>query len=174
METQSAKPSKFILNYGLLLGIISVVLGVIMYVTNEYLDPHWAYSVLGYAIFIIVVVLGIKAYKSANGTYLSIGEAIKVGVGIALIGGIISIIWTLLLMNVIEPTSMEQLQEIQAEAMRERGMTEAQISAGLEMASNFTSPWITGAISIVASLFFGLIVGLLAGLIMKNKNPYDA
>ncbi|HET8855590.1 MAG TPA: DUF4199 domain-containing protein [Salinimicrobium sp.] len=174
METQSAKASKFILNYGLLLGVLSVVLGVILYVTNSYLDPHWAYAVLGYAIFIAIVVMGIKAYKKANGTYLSIGEAIKVGVGIALIGGIIGTIWTLLLTNVIEPTYMDQMAEIQQEVMRERGMTEEQIAAGMEMAATFTSPWITSAIALVANLFFGLLVGLFAGLVMKNKNPYEA
>ncbi len=87
MEIQEANSKKFIINYGLLLGIISVILGVIIYVTNAYLNPSWIYSVIGIAIPIVIITLGIKAYKTANGGYLGLGEAIKVGLGIAVIGG---------------------------------------------------------------------------------------
>lgn len=174
METQPAKASKSILNYGVLLGIISVVMGVIMYVTNSYLDPSWVYTVVGLAISITIISIGIKAFKSENGGFLSIGEALKIGVGIALIGGIITSIWTFSLMTVIEPNYTEQMLDVQREKMVERGMPEAQIEAAMEMSANFMSPWISIAIYLAVTLFFGLIIALIAGLIMKQKNPYEA
>lgn len=175
MEAQTAQPKKFILNYGLIFGIISVVLGVIMYVTNAHLNPHWIYNLIGFFIFVIMVSLGIKAFKAENGGFLSLGEALKVGVGIALIGGIITAIWSLILMEVIEPDYMEQVAEIQQEQMMERfpDMSDEQRIQASEIGGQFKSPWITIPISLVVNLFLGLVIALFAGLIMKQKRPYD-
>lgn len=176
METQQAKASKFILNYGTVLGIIMVVLGVIMYVANAHLNPHWSYSVITFLIFITIVSFGIKAFKKENGGFLTIGEAIKVGVGIALIGGIISAIWSLVLTTFIEPDFYAQMAEVQREQMIEQfpEMTDQQLEKAAEMNAQFTKPWFTFAVSVVTNLFFGLLVGLIAGLIMKQKRPYEA
>ncbi|SDL67958.1 Protein of unknown function [Salinimicrobium catena] len=175
METQQAKASKFVLNYGLILGIIMVVLGVIMYVANYHLDPHWSFSVISFAIFIAVVFYGVKAFKNENGGFLTIGEAIKVGVGIALIAGIISAIWAFILSTYVEPDYMAQMAEMQREKMVERfpEMTDQQLDKAAEMNSTFMKPWFTSAVTIVSNLLFGLLTGLVAGLIMKQKRPYD-
>lgn len=175
METQSAQTKKFILNYGLIFGLISVILGVVMYVTNSYLAPHWIYSVIGFIIFAVLVSLGIKAFKAENGGFLSLGEALKVGIGIALIGGIITAIWSLVLMEVLEPDYMEQMAQIQREQMIENfpDMTEQQMDQASEMSASFQSPWVTIPISLVINLFLGLIISLIAGLIMRQKRPYE-
>lgn len=175
METQKAKAGKFVLNYGLLLGIILIVIGVIMYVTNNHLQPHWSYMVLTFAAFIAVVIYGIKAFKAENGGFLSLGEAIKVAVGIGLIAAIIGGLWTILLATVIEPDYMVQMEDIQREQMVEQfpNMTDAQIDNAMEMGAAFRSPWIAFASGLVMYMFFGLIFGLIAGLIMREKRPYD-
>lgn len=175
METQQAKASKFVLNYGLILGIIMVVLGVIMYVADYHLDPHWSFSVISFAVFIAVVFYGIKAFKNENSGFLTIGEAIKVGVGIALIAGIISAIWAFILSNYIEPDYFVQMAEMQREKMVERfpDMTDEQLDKASEMNATFMKPWFTMSVTIVSNLLFGLLTGLVAGLIMKQKRPYD-
>ena len=175
MEIQQAKASKFVLNYGLILGIIMVVLGVIMYVANYHLNPHWSFSIISFAVFIAVVFFGIKAYKTENGGFLSIGEAIKVAVGIALIAGIISAIWAFLLSTYIEPTYFAQMAEVQREQMIARfpEMTDQQLDNAAEMNSTFMKPWFTFSVTIVSNLLFGLLAGLVAGLIMKQKRPYE-
>lgn len=175
METEQAKASKFVLNYGVILGILSVLLGVVMYITNDYLSPSWIYSLLGFLIFIAVIVYGLKAYKSENGGFLSLAEALKVGIGIALIAGIITAIWSFILMNFIEPDYMAQMTDMQREQALARypEMTEQQLDQAMEMSSMFLSPWISIAFQIAGSLFMGFIISLVAGLIMKQKRPYD-
>ncbi|WP_050915840.1 hypothetical protein [Gillisia marina] len=71
MENQQATAKKFVLNYGLLLGIVSVIFGVIMYVTNVYLDPSIIYTVIGFLILIAIITMAIKAFKTENGGFLS-------------------------------------------------------------------------------------------------------
>ena len=175
MENQIAQPKKVILNYGLILGVITVFLSAIAYVTNTYLEPHWSIMVIGMLIFIAGIVYGIKAFKKENGGFLSLGQALKVGVGIALIAGIIGALWMLLLTNVLEPDYAEQVAEVQREQMVERfpDMTEAQMDQAMEMNAKFSSPWITMAFTIVGNLFIGFIVALIAGAIMKQKRPYE-
>lgn len=176
MEIQKTDSKGIIINYGVLLGILSVVLGVIMYVTNAYLNPSFYFSIVSFLIMVVVIVLGIRTYKIANQSYLSLTEALKLGLGIALVGGIIGAIWQLLLMTVIEPDYMMQMADMQREVMLERfpNMTDAQIDDAMAMNEKFSSPWIMMAIAIIGSLFFGFLISLVTGLIMKNKNPYEA
>lgn len=176
MEIQKVEAKKFVLNYGVLLGILSVILGVIMYVTNAYIDPSIIYTILGFLILIGVISYAINAFKTENGGYLNLGEALKVGIGVAVIGGIITAIWSYLLMNYIEPQYMAQIMEVNQQKMMETNpnLTEAQMDSMMEMSSKFTSPFMIMAFSLIGNLFFGLLISLIAGLIMKNKNPNEA
>lgn len=176
MENPKPNSKKIIINYGLMLGLISVLLGVVMYVTNAYLNPSFIYSLVGFVILIVFIFLGINAYKKENAGYLSIKEALKIGVGISLIGGLIGMVWMLLLMFVVEPEFMNQLADVQREQIDEQypNMTDAQKQNALEMSAKFSSPWIMAAFSLVGNLFFGLLISLVVGLIKKNKNPYEA
>ncbi|WP_103070492.1 DUF4199 domain-containing protein [Aquimarina sediminis] len=170
MENEKASSKKIIINYGILLGIVSVLLGVIMYVTNAYTDPHWIYSVISFSILIGIISYGIKAYKTANNGYLALMDAIKVGIGIALIGGVIGVIWSLTLTTVIEPDYTQQVLEAQREKMLQNpDMTEELVEQSMAIAEKFSSPFISIAVSIIGSLFLGFIISLIAGLIMQKK-----
>lgn len=175
MEQQSTQTKKFILNYGLLFGLASVVLGVVMYVTNAHVQPHWGFAVLTYALFIFFVVWGIRAFKTENEGFLSLGQAIKIGIGIALIAALITSVWSLLLSEVLQPDYMDQMMEVQREAMLEQNpnMTEEQLAMAEEWGSKFQAPWIMIPVSIIGNVFIGLIISLIAGLVMRQKRPYE-
>ena len=175
MEAQKAKERKTVLNYGLLLGILMVILVVIMYVMDLHLDPHWSFILITLAIFIAVIVYGIKAFKNDNGGFLSFGEALKVSVGIGLIAAIISGIWSLVLTTVIEPDYADQMAEVQREKMIESypEMSEEQINQALEFSAGFSSPWITFASTLVMYMLLALVIGLIAGAVMKQNRPYE-
>ena len=171
MENVKASSKKIIINYGILLGIVSVLLGVVMYVTNAYKDPNWIYSVIGFVVLIGVISYGIKAFKTANNGYLILMDAIKIGLGIALIGGIIGAIWSFTLTNVIEPDYTQQMLEVQREKMIEQypDFSQEQIDQSMAIAEKFSAPFVSIALSIIASLFFGFIISLIAGLVMQKK-----
>lgn len=176
MENQKTEAKQFVLNYGILLGILTVVMGVIMYVTNAYLEPSIIYSIIIYLILIVVISLGIKAFKTENGGFLSIGEALKVGIGVAVVGGIISALWSFVLMNYLEPDYMAQMTELSRDRLVEvnPNMTESQIEAAMEFNQRFSSPYFIMAVTLIGNLFFGFIISLIAGIIMKKENPYNA
>jgi predicted branched-subunit amino acid permease len=174
METQTLPVRKFILSNGLLLGVSSIILSVIMYVMNMHLERNWIVGTLGFVLMIVFIVLGISQFKKSNGTFLSLSQALKIGVGIAVVAGVIGAIYQLIFMNVIEPDFMDKVMEKQYEQMVESNpnMTQEQLDMSMEMAKKFSSPAITAAFSLIASAFFGLIIALIAGLVMKKENSY--
>ena len=170
MENSSASSKKIILNIGLFLGLASIALSVILYLLNMHLEQNMLTGAIGLLIILIFVVYGINQYKKANGNLLSIGQALKVGTGIALVGGIISVIYTLIFIYVIEPDFMAQIGDIQQQAILKSNpdMTDEQLKQSMALAKKFSSPAIISAMSLIFSIFFGFIFSLIAGLIMKN------
>lgn len=173
METQKLSTKKFAINNGLLLGLISVALGVVLYVMNMHLERTWITNVLGIGITVAVIIYGLNQFKKANGGFMSLGQALKLGVGISLIAGIIGVAFNYVLMNYIEPDMINQIMEIQQDTMLERNpnMTQAQMDTASEMTAKFMTPSMMAAFGLLASLFIGLIISLIAGLIMKRNDP---
>jgi len=173
METQKASVKKIALSYGLLLALLSIVLSVFAYVTDNYIDRPWWLSVLSMLVMIAIIVYGLKAFKNENGGFLSIGEAIKVGLAISLISGIIVAIYNYIFVTVIEPEYVTQLLEFTEEKMIADNpeMTESQLNMAMDMTEKFMSPMMMTAFAIIGTLFFGFIISLISGLILKQKRP---
>lgn len=173
METQTASVKKIALNYGLLLGLISIVFSVILYVTGNHLDRPWWGSIVSFIIMAGAIYYGIKAFKDESGQFLSLGEALKVGLAISLIAGIIGAIFNYIFVTVIEPDFVTQMLELTREKMFEQNpnMTEEQAKMALDMSEKFMSPSMMSMFAIIGSLFFGFIISLIAGLIMKQNRP---
>ena len=103
MEIQKASVKKIALPYGAVLGLVTVLLSVVVYVMDLTYEQPWWQGVLAMIMIIVCTVMGIKAFKKDNSGFLSLGEAIKVGLAIALIASIIGVAFNLVFMNFIEP-----------------------------------------------------------------------
>ncbi len=173
MENQQKSAKQIMLNFGLYSGIAGIIISVINYAIGNIYEPHWWVLVVSIIVSIALIVLGIKNVKELNGGYLTLSEAIKTGLGIALIGGIISVLYTLIFTSFIEPDFYVRMAEVSHQNILDKypNFTDEQIEAANAMASKFTNPTMTAAFGLMGSLFFGLIVSLIAGAIMKKKNP---
>ncbi|WP_272149336.1 DUF4199 domain-containing protein [Tenacibaculum aiptasiae] len=173
MENQ-ANSKGTILNYGLYLGIAGVFIHLIFYATGNLISLGWLSGIIGFIAMVVLIILGIKKFKADNGGFLTFGQAVKVGVGIAVISGVISTIYTLIFTNVIDPTIQEQALEIQRQAWIDAGYNEDQMEASEAMMQKMQSPMITVPLSIVVSAFFGFVISAIGGAIMKKteENQY--
>jgi len=173
MENQTASVKKLALTYGVLWGLGSIILGVIGYVTDNYLERNWTTSLLGFAIMIAAIVFGLKAFKKESSGYMSFSEGLKAGMAIALIAALIGAIWTYLFVTVIEPDFQTLLLERTQDQMIEQNpnMTDEQIELGLSMTERFTQPWLLATFGIIGGLFFGFITSLIATAVMKVNRP---
>jgi len=173
METQTASVKKIALNYGLILALSIIVLSVIVYALGMSVEQPWWQSALSFIFTAAIIWMGLKAFKIANEGFLSLGEALKVGLAISLIAGIIGSIFTYLFITVIEPEYVQMvLQKTQENMVQQNpNMTQEQIDMGMGITEKMMGPWIMVAMGIIASLFFGFIISLIEGLILKNNRP---
>ncbi|AEM69143.1 hypothetical protein Murru_0086 [Allomuricauda ruestringensis DSM 13258] len=169
MEQQQPKTGKFALNYGLLLGVISVVFGVMLYTQKMHYETNTTVIVISIVIMAAIVFMAVNAFKKANGGYLTISEALKVAVGLALIGTIITLAYQFVLTNFIEPDFMDKAMEIaKPKAMEQNpSMTEEQWEQGMEMQKRFA--WIQYPVILIMNCVIGLVLGLITGLILKKS-----
>ncbi len=169
MEQQQPKTGKFALNYGLLLGVISVVFAVMLYTQKMHYETNTTVIVISIVIMAAIVFMAVNAFKKANGGYLTISEALKVAVGLALIGTIITLAYQFVLTNFIEPDFMDKALEIaKPKAMEQNpSMTEEQWEQGMEMQKRFA--WIQYPVILIMNCVIGLVLGLITGLILKKS-----
>lgn len=170
MENQQTPTKKIILNYGGILGIVSVLISVTLYALGMQYEQDWKTGSIGIIAMAVIIFLGIKKFREFNEGYLSIGEALKTGIGIALIGALISVAYSLIFLNFIEPDFMANTMEKAEVDMIEKfpQLTDEQIEQQISMMKKFSTPAITSAIAIVFSLFFGFVFSLISGFILKN------
>jgi len=173
METQKISVKKIALNYGVLWGLGSIVLSVVMYITGQHLDGGWIQTLIGIIIMIAAIVYGLKAFKKENEGFMSLGEAIKTGLAISVIAAIIGAIYFYVFANFIEPDFLNQLLENTREKMIEQNpdMPAEQLEMSLDITAKMMQPWIMMSFSIIGTLFFGFLTSLIGGAIMKQNRP---
>ncbi len=177
MSTITTNPKKafqkLALNYGLLLGLFSVLLSVIVYSMDSYMEkPAWSTILITFVGFGITF-YSIYQYRKELSGYINIGQAMKMGVAVALIGGVISAISNYIFMTYIEPDMIERMIELGRSQIEESGqnLTDDQIEMSLEMSRKFMQPWVMASMAIISSIFMGVIYSLVSGLILQKKKP---
>ena len=168
MENQVSSKN-FMVNNGVILGVISVLVSLVLYATGNHLPPHWSATLASLLFTIGCIVLATKQFKAANGGFLSWGQGVKIGVGVAIVGGLIAVVYQYLFANFIEPEYMAQMIEIQNQTYLDGGMTEEQIEAANAMTASFSSPGIMAGIGIITSAIFGFIISAITAAIMKKS-----
>jgi len=167
MENQ-ANSKSIILNFGVYLGIIGVIVHLALWATGSIFELQWINTVVSFVAMTIFFVLGIKKYKETSGGFISWGQGVKIGMGIAMISALIAVVYTLLFINVIEPDFQQQAMDFQAKAWEDAGWSSDQIEASQEMGERFQSPAIVSAMILAFSAFIGFVFSAIIAAIMKK------
>jgi len=167
MENQVSS-TKTILNYGLYYGVASVLLSVIFYAMEIHLNPGVIGIVAAVALILAFPILAINNFKKANMNLLSWGQAVKIGMGVVVLGVLIAIIYNHIFTGFIEPDFYLQQAEITKEALIDAGMTDDQITQQMEMSSKFQGTIIGDAVGLLFFAFVGFVISAIAGAIMKR------
>lgn len=118
-----------------------------------------------------VIFWGILNFRKANGGFLKLGQAVKLGAGIALVSGIISVIWMLLLTNVLDPDFISKSIDMQLATVAEEGtLTTEQLEQQREISNQYWAAFAYPSI-LIGSILIGLLIGLVGGLIFKKAAP---
>ena len=173
MPNQNSSLKSNIITYCIILESISVVFQLMLF----FLDMHYKNdSTAGIVALLItsgVLVYSFIVFKKNNEGYMTLSEALKIGLGVSLISAIIGIIYTQLLVNVLDPDTMQKSLELSIDNMRAQNpeIPQEALETARSIQEKMSSPLIFSAVQIIFSLFFGFIISLIGGLIVKKSRP---
>ncbi|HIB37132.1 DUF4199 domain-containing protein [Mesonia sp.] len=171
---KSASIKSIAYTYGLALAIYSILVLVVIYVLNidQESSINYIFTALNIVVTIIIYSIALKTYKKENSGFISLSQALKTGMAVAVIAGLISAVYAFIHYSYIYPEFLDMISEQQRAAMIENGqMSDEQIEQSLEMMSFTRSPFFMSTATLIMNVFFGFIISLIIGLIIKKKDP---
>ena len=162
-----------VLNYGLIMGGLSVAFTLMLF----FMDLHYQNSSIqqwtGLIIMAGSIVFGQLAYKQLNDGFISLGEGMKIGIGIVALGSSIGILYGLFQGYVLDPETMTKAMDYAInEAIKQNPeLTDEMIEAIEGSIEFFTSPSMIAVFGLGSALFFGSIISLITGLALKKNKP---
>ncbi len=171
MEENQPQTGNFAWKYGALAGGAIVVFSLMLYSMDLIYQQNIAMSLIPFVLAAIAIVLAIVQFKKGSLGFLTLSEALKIGTGIGVVAAIIASLYLLALTNVIEPDYWDKMFEAQRVTVMAENpqITPEQMDQGIEMQKKFA--WLGYPIGLILYALFGLIVGLITGLILKKQKP---
>jgi hypothetical protein len=173
METQKITPGKFGMNYGLYLGGLMVIISILMYATDMALEGTQWPVYLYYVAFPVIILFAISKYKKLNANALSLGEALKLGLIIAVISALVYVAYIFIFNYLIDTEFNNKMIEAAETKIAESELPVETKEAQLKMVKMFSSPSVGSLAWIALSMIFGLVYSLIGGLVMKREASND-
>ena len=177
METKNVNFLSIALRNGILLGLVSVAFTVLLYVTDFLYTDNTLLAVITWliniAISVVFIAIAVEQYKKANEGFLSIGEAIKVGVLVAVIAGVIGAIYQVIYTTIIDPDYYDKVVEVAMKKMSAMAnFNEEQLEEFQDkMYANKPSIVSSFSTSIIFSAIGGVIISAIVGAVKKKEQP---
>jgi len=173
MPNQNSSLKSNIITYGIILGSISVVFQLMLFLLDMHYKNDSTAGIVALLITSGVLVYSFIVFKKNNEGYMTLSEALKIGLGVSLISAIIGIIYTQLLVNVLDPDTMQKSLELSIDNMRAQNpeIPQEALETASSIQEKMSSPLIFSAVQIIFSLFFGFIISLIGVLIVKKSRP---
>ena len=167
MEQKNTSVLVNALIWGSIIGLVSVVYSVLLYMLDQTLNRALGYA--GLIILIAGLALAMKNYRdNVLGGNLPYGKAFGFGMLIVLISALIGGIYGYLLYTVIDPDLVGKMMDMQAEQLLERGLTEDQVEQALEVSGRFMNPVFIFISGFIVNLLMGTVLSLIIAAIFKK------
>jgi F0F1-type ATP synthase assembly protein I len=174
-QVREQKKTSILLQYGLISALVYVASYVVFYLMGA--DSMLSFG--GYATAIIPIVfavIGCLQAKKENGGFLDFKEALKVSFGIMVITSFISMLFSYVLFNFIDPAFAQSVTQLTVEKLQQ---TFDKIGGSQEMIDKAVKDIMNKNIYSLPSLFqsfmfsciFNFIIALIISAIVKKKRP---
>lgn len=164
--------------YGLIAGAILVAWSLLTSLLG-WNDPASSNAMFKWLGFLVQV--GVMAYAifgaikyvklQMNDGHISFGTAFKVGMLTALILGVLMALYTYVYFQFIDPDFSARLLEITQEQMEDKGMEGEELEMAMRMTKKMMSTGMMAIWTLAMTVFFGLILSLIGGAVLKDDAP---
>lgn len=165
MENEKKEPKTY-LNYGILTGVIMVVLFVLYYVFGLYTNTKLGFIPI-IIFMVLIIVAQINHAKAVNGD-ITYGNLFAAGFKATCAATAIYVLFMIIFL-ILVPSYKDAILEIQSQKMMAKGLSADQAGKAIERGRK-----IFNVFAVSGAIFFNLIVGCIASLIgaaIAKKNP---
>ncbi len=169
---------RFILDWGLILGGISILFTVILYGLGTEYMVNWKVGLTVLAVFIAALVYaGLRFRKKINGGYLKYWEAFRLVFFLMIASTIVSSLFSLLMSTVIDPELPQKMKEATIQAtissMEYWGAPQDVIDRTIDKMQNEPTGFTMEKLlwGILNTLIFASILSLILSLFIRKKRP---
>ena len=174
MEERTKTPFwKPALIYGVIVGFVGILIGVIFYVMDLTVESwtQWVTGIIGLAILIYCVVNYRNEYL---GGYASFGQIWKMTIVIGIIATTISTLYTYILMGLIDPELIDKMKMVQEQKLLNNPrIPEAIMDTTLERLDKSMSLNRIMIMGLIMGPVMYSILGLIIAAFVKKNNPAD-
>ena len=160
------------LKWGLLGGISTALLGLVLYLLNVERASWLNYVVFG--LLIGVIIMGTYEYRdSVLEGFANFKKLLGIGLLIALVFGIVNALWGVYYMEFLNPTLLNDLMLDTEISMEEQGISDEQIKQTLNVMKTMMKPHFFFVTSLLNMLLVGLFGSSLTSLVMRKEKPEE-
>ncbi len=171
---------KIALNNGLIAGLIGVALTLLASITGIYDmadnfsgESSWSstsISLISIVILIYFMIKSMKEYKNYElDGMMGYWDALKVGLLTGFISAVISSLFLLIYLGLIEPGLIAEVQENAIYELEEQNMGEQEFETAKSMMNWLMNPVFLAISSLFYGVFLALIIALITAIFQKNK-----
>ena len=155
--------------FGAIAAGIGIVFSLMLYFMDMTYDQSPVIKVVQSLIPVAVAITAILGFKKENHGLLTLKQSIKIGVGVFLISGIISLLYLAIFINILEPDFIHNTAALQADTLREAKPELDESIIEMQQQNTEKYFYISFPFILIMNVLFGLITGLVTGLFAKKK-----
>lgn len=168
MET-SPKLGTYNYRFGAIAAGIGIVFSIMLFSMDMTYDQSSVIQTINILIPASLAIMAILTFKKDNVGLLSLKQAIKLGVGVFLVSGIIGLTYFTIFINFIEPDFITNTAALQADALREAQPTMDEDIIEMQQTNTEKYFYISYPFILIFNVLIGLLVGLITGLFTKKS-----
>lgn len=168
-ENEQITVKQVALKWGLVSGIISIVLFLAIYFGGLLGEswPNW----IGAVVTAGIIYMAHKEFKELGDGYMSYGKGLSIGTFTSAISAGVSSIFAYIYMKFINLDYTTEIIDITRMGMEDDGQGEDQIEVAMGFVEKMMTPEIMFGMGLFMGILFGFIISLVVSAITKNNDP---
>lgn len=165
---------KTALTYGLLIGVLMLVIHLVFYFAGAIASMYMAY--IYYAVMLAGIVLATKAWRDeVMGGYISYGQALGFGTLTIFFASVLVGVYFFIFYKFVDPGALNDLLVAAEQKMIDKNpaITDEELDLALSISQRFMKPGFMALSSILNYTFLGFIMSLITSIFMKKNNPEE-